>query len=139
MEEERKQSTETPLREIPRKLRGASHFFAAARYSAKGLKAAFLHEAAFRQDLLLVAVHTILLFLLPLSWEARIPLLALGGLLLAVELLNSALEAIVDLVSPQWHELAGRAKDMGSAAVFCLLATLGGCWLVVIYNLLNTK
>ncbi len=141
MKEERQNPAETLAESQcpPPKLRGIRHFFAAAQYSAKGLRAAFRHEAAFRQDLLLVAAQTVLLFFLPLSWECRIPLLALGGLLLVVELLNSALEAIVDLVSPQWHELAGRAKDMGSAAVFCLLTTLGVCWVVIVYNLLKTR
>ncbi len=141
MDEKQKQPRKgpSPQESVPPKLQGLHHFFAAAQYSAKGLKAAFRHEAAFRQDLLLVALQGLLLFLLPLSCETRLLLLALGGLLLVVELMNSALEAIVDLVSPQWHELAGRAKDMGSAAVFCLLATFGGCWVVVIYNLLKIR
>ena len=51
----------------------------------------------------------------------------------------TALEAVVDLASPQWHELAGRAKDMGSAAVFCLLATLGGGWAMILYKLFIIK
>jgi diacylglycerol kinase (ATP) len=51
---------------------------------------------------------------------------------LAAELLNSAVEAVVDLVSPDFHELAGRAKDLGSAAVFLLLVMMGLCWALVL-------
>jgi diacylglycerol kinase (ATP) len=53
-------------------------------------------------------------------------------LVLAAELLNSAIEAVVDLVSPDFHELAGRAKDLGSAAVFLLLAATALCWVLVL-------
>ena len=139
-EPKKREAAASPARDRkPEKLQGIRHFLAAAGYSAKGLKAAFRHEAAFRQDLLLVVCQALLLFLLPLSLECRLVMLALGGILLAVELLNSALEAVADLASPQWHELAGRAKDMGSAALFCLLATLGGGWAMILYKLFIIK
>ena len=98
-------------------------------YSSKGILAALKSEAAFRQEV----VFGILL--LPLSLYLHIPpllklLLNLNWLfLMATELLNSGIEAIVDLVSPEYNELAGRAKDMGSAAVLCLLFAWGITWL----------
>lgn len=121
---------------IPGKKTGLSHLLAATSYSFQGLKAAFCGEAAFRHDLLLAAFQTVLAFVLPLGLVNRMVLVCLGLVLLGVELLNSALEAVVDLVSPQWNPLAKRAKDMGSAAVFCLLAALGAAWAMTLVGLL---
>lgn len=121
---------------IPGKKTGLSHLFAATSYSFQGLKAAFCGEAAFRHDLLLVAFQTILAFVLPLGLVNRMVLVCLGLVLLTTELLNSGLEAIVDLVSPQWHPLAKRAKDMGSAAVFCMLMAIGVAWAMTLAGLL---
>lgn len=100
----------------------------AARYSERGLRSAWRDEAAFRQELFGVAV------LAPLTWWLGLPrtdtvlLLALMGLVLVAELLNSGLEAVVDMASPEFHALAAKAKDCGSAAVFVALAMLGGAW-----------
>ncbi len=121
---------------IPGKKTGLSHLFAATSYSFQGLKAAFCGEAAFRHDLLLAAFQAVLAFVLPLGLVNRMVLVCLGLVLLGTELLNSALEAIVDLVSPQWNPLAKRAKDMGSAAVFCLLAALGVAWAMTLVGFL---
>lgn len=94
----------------------------------KGLRAAWRHEASFRLEAMLAVV------LVPLGlWlgEGGVEklLLVLGPLLvLSAELLNSAIEAVVDKVSPEFNELAGRAKDMGSAAVFVLLVLVALSW-----------
>jgi diacylglycerol kinase (ATP) len=99
--------------------------------SLSGLKLAYTGEAAFRQEIWLAAV------LLPAAfWLGRNPLevaLLAGSvlLLLIVELLNSAIEAAVDRVSPEWHELSKRAKDIGSAAVLLALLTCAGVWAAV--------
>lgn len=104
---------------------------AAWRYSWQGLRAAFRYEAAFRQELLLAAL------LLPAAWAlARSPLelvvlLLPMGLVLVVELLNSAIEALADALSVEPNALLGRAKDLGSAAVWISLAILIGVWLTV--------
>lgn len=117
----------------PHKSRGGiSRLFKALRYSLQGFAAAFRHEAAFRQELLLVAV------LFPLAfWIGRSAaeiLLLIGALLLVliVELLNSALEAIADAVTLEDHALIGRAKDLGSAAVLLSLVLGAAVWLTVI-------
>ncbi len=96
-----------------------------------GFRAAWRHEAAFRQELLLSAA------LLPLAaWLGRSALdyaLLVGSLLvlLITELLNSALEALTDRVGTEHHELSGRAKDLGSAAVFAALVLVAVCWAAV--------
>lgn len=95
-----------------------------------GLKAVYQHEAAFRQELLGVVILSPLAFLL-----ARTPLgfslMLFGlGLVLLVEVLNSSIEAVVDRIGPEQHELSGRAKDLGSLAValaivLCIVLWLG--------------
>ncbi|WP_319534548.1 diacylglycerol kinase [uncultured Vibrio sp.] len=90
-------------------------------YSLQGLKAAWINEAAFRQELLLTATLTISAFFLPVTTLERVLMIGSLLLVLIVELINSAIEAVVDRVSDDWHELSGRAKDIGSAAVFVAL------------------
>ncbi|HCE2678841.1 TPA: diacylglycerol kinase [Vibrio parahaemolyticus] len=90
-------------------------------YSIKGLKAAWTHEAAFRQELVLTLVLSISAFFLPVTTLERVLMISSLLLILIVELINSAVEAVVDRVSDEWHELSGRAKDIGSAAVFVAL------------------
>ncbi|HCG5090490.1 TPA: diacylglycerol kinase [Vibrio parahaemolyticus] len=90
-------------------------------YSIKGLKAAWTHEAAFRQELVLTLVLSISAFFLPVTTLERVLMVSSLLLILIVELINSAVEAVVDRVSDDWHELSGRAKDIGSAAVFVAL------------------
>ncbi|MFW9735945.1 diacylglycerol kinase [Vibrio parahaemolyticus] len=90
-------------------------------YSIKGLKAAWTHEAAFRQELVLTLVLSISTFFLPVTTLERVLMISSLLLILIVELINSAVEAVVDRVSDDWHELSGRAKDIGSAAVFVAL------------------
>ena len=97
-------------------------------YSMKGLRAAFKYESAFRQE---TALLIILLPLAILLGQTVVDYsILIGSLLLVmmVELLNSALEAVVDRVSDEHHKLAGRAKDMGSAAVFIALLNVIVIW-----------
>lgn len=97
-------------------------------YSMKGLRAAFKYESAFRQE---TALLIILLPLAILLGQTIVDYsILIGSLLLVmmVELLNSALEAVVDRVSDEHHKLAGRAKDMGSAAVFIALLNVIVIW-----------
>ncbi|HVC15900.1 MAG TPA: diacylglycerol kinase [Rhodanobacter sp.] len=108
--------------------RGPKQLWNAFQWSMKGLRAGWLHEASFRLEACLALV------LVPLGlWlgEGALEKLALvfpPMLVLSAELLNSAIEAVVDKVSPEFHELAGRAKDMGSAAVFVLLLLVMLSW-----------
>ena len=112
---------------------GLSRIVAATGYSIQGLRACFRSEAAFRQELLLVAVLFPASFWIGktlLEWFALVaPLL----LLLIVELLNSALEAVVDRIGDEPHPLSGRAKDMGSAAVLLSLMLIASSWVPLSY------
>ena len=104
---------------------GIARIFAAFSYSADGIGAAFRHEAAFRQESLLYVLLLPLLYFLPFTLVFKCLLLAVNSMVLIVELLNSAIESVVDLVSPEFNIYAKRAKDMGSAAVlFSLLLAL---------------
>jgi len=102
-------------------------------YSCQGLAAAWHHEPAFRQELLLVAVLAPCAF-----WVGRTPLqilLLLASLvcILLVELLNSAIEALADAVSLDAHPLLGRAKDLGSAAVLLAMLMAAVIWLTLLF------
>jgi diacylglycerol kinase (ATP) len=111
---------------------GIDRIIHAARNSLHGLHAAYTGESAFRQETWLAVV------MLPLSfWLGRtgIEVALLAGtvlLVLIVELLNSAIEAVVDRVSFDWHDLSKRAKDIASAAVLLSLLMCAGMWLMVI-------
>jgi len=111
---------------------GWKRLIAASGYSWKGFVAAYRHEAAFRLEIGLG------LFLAPAAFwlaEGGVELaLLLGSLMLVliVELLNSSLEAVVDRIGSEYHELSGRAKDFGSAAVFVALANVIVVWLILI-------
>jgi diacylglycerol kinase (ATP) len=105
--------------------------FRAAHYSEQGIRSAWRDEAALRQELALVLILAPLTLWLPLPRTDTVLLLALMGLVLVAELLNSGLEAVVDMVSPNMHELAAKAKDCGSAAVFVALIMLIGAWLTL--------
>ncbi len=104
----------------------------ATRASLQGLSHAWRHEAAFRHEAIILLCGIAIALLLAVPWTVRALLIASLVLVLAVELLNSAIEAVVDLVSPGHHELAGRAKDLGSAAVLVALVLAGGTWLAVL-------
>jgi diacylglycerol kinase (ATP) len=103
----------------------------AAQYSEQGIRSAWRDEAAFRQELALVVLLAPLTLWLPLPTTDTVLLLALMGLVLVAELLNSGLEAVVDMASPDIHVLAAKAKDCGSAAVFVALLMLLGAWLTL--------
>lgn len=98
-------------------------------YSYHGLCAALKHEAAFRQEAFLAVVMVLAAFWLDVSRTDRVILIAVTVMVLIVELLNSSLEAVVDRVGTEHHELSGRAKDMGSAAVLVSLILWFYVWL----------
>lgn len=100
----------------------------AARWSWQGLRAAWLHESSFRLEAWLLVVLAPLALWLGDSPVERVLMIGSLLLVLAMELLNSAIEAVIERYGPEIHELAGRAKDMGSAAVFVLLVNVLLCW-----------
>ncbi len=100
----------------------------AARYSAQGLKHAWLHESAFRQELTLTVIMFPLALWIGSTALERVALISVCLLVLAIELVNSAIEAAIDRHGEEHHELSGRAKDMGSAAVSIALLIAGLTW-----------
>lgn len=113
---------------------GFSRIIKATGYSLQGVRAAFRNEAAFRQELILVGVAVVLAVLVAETLPQWLLLVGSGLLVLIVELLNSAIEAVVDRLGSEWHELSGRAKDMGSAAVFISLLLMALTWIVVLWE-----
>lgn len=107
---------------------GLDRVIHAAGYSWAGLKAAYTGESAFRQETWLCVIATPFAFWLAKSWEQAALLLGSLLLVLIVELLNSAIEAVVDRVSFERHELSKRAKDIASAAVLMALVLAAGIW-----------
>ena len=123
--------------EIPDKKTGLARIVAATFYSLAGLRAAFKSEAAFRQELLLFAVSLAVLYWLPLPLVYKLSILFANTIVLIVELLNSALEAIADMTSPEFNPLVKKAKDFGSAAVFLSLLLVVVLWGLAILHLLG--
>ena len=103
-------------------------------YSIDGLKAAFQNEAAFRQEVLIAAVLIPVALTLSVDGLGRAMMIASILLVLVVELLNSAVEATVDRISLERHQLAKRAKDIGSAAVLVSLVNVGVVWTLVLLD-----
>jgi len=114
---------------------GLKRILSAFFYSLEGFRAAWRMEHAFRQELVLVVCGTIIALLLPLIGLEKLMLIGVLVLVLIVELINSAVEAVVDRVSLERNPLSKNAKDFGSAAVFLSLSLAGATWIVVLYPL----
>jgi len=112
--------------------RGPGRIFKAAVWSFQGLRAAWLHESSFRLEVYLTVVLAPLALWLGQNPVERVLLLGSLLLVLAMELANSAIEAVIERYGPEHHELAGRAKDMGSAAVFVLMLNVLACWGLIV-------
>lgn len=116
----------------PKGRSGLARIFAATRYSRDGLAATFRGEAAFRQLLFLHALLIPLAFFCPVNRGERALMVAVCLLSLVIELLNSAIEAVVDRVSTEWHPRSKNAKDMGSAAQFVMLTMVAAVWATIL-------
>ena len=116
------------------KTTGLTHLIKSTQYSMQGLKSAVKYETAFRHELFCC------LFMIPLAlWLGddaieKALMIASVLLVLVVELLNSAIEAVVDRIGTERHELSGRAKDQGSAAVFIALVIVVFTWGFMLFN-----
>ncbi len=108
--------------------RGPSRIWKATVWSLQGLRAAWLHESSFRLEVYLLAVLAPVALWLGDTGVERALLLGSCLLVLLVELLNSAIEAVIERFGAEWHEMAGRAKDMGSAAVLIAMVNVGVVW-----------
>jgi diacylglycerol kinase (ATP) len=127
--------TEQQDRESPFKGKtGLTRIVNAFFYSISGFRAAFKHEDAFRQEAIAAALLIPLAFFLEDGGAGRAMMIGSVFLVLIVELLNSAIEAVVDKASPEYHRLAKRAKDMGSAAVFIALVNVPLVWVLVLLD-----
>lgn len=115
--------------------KGIKRIILAAGYSWQGLKASWVNEEAFRQEAMLAVVLIPLALFLEVSQIQSILMISSVLLVLIVEILNSAIEAVVDLVTKEKHELAGRAKDMASAAVTISLLNVVVVWTVILIPL----
>jgi diacylglycerol kinase (ATP) len=112
---------------------GLKRIIFAIGYSIQGLKSAFKNEAAFRQELLASIILIPLACYLDVSQIERILLIASIILVLIIEIINSAIEAVVDRISNEHHELAGRAKDLGSAAVMIAIFLSAYIWIEILF------
>jgi len=121
---------------VKSKKTGLARIIAASGHSAEGLKNAWRTEAAFRQELALYLVLLPAIFLPPFSLTVKMLLFFANTVVLITELVNSAIEAIVDLASPDFHPLAKKAKDIGSAAVLLALLLALAAWIFAIVSLI---
>ena len=112
---------------------GLSRLVSATRYSIAGLRAAWRVEASFRQEVAVCAVLVPVALWLPVGALTRLALIGVLVLLLIVELLNSALEAVVDRVGFETNELSKQAKDLGSAAVLLCILLAATTWATVLW------
>src|SRR5690606_5038087 len=113
--------------------RRPARVLAAARWSLQGLAAAWYHESSFRLEVYLFVILAPLAWWLGATGVERVLLIAPMVLVLVIELLNSAVEAVIERYGPEQHELAGRAKDMGSAAVFLAMLLVVLSWAALLW------
>ena len=123
---------EQPVSEFKSKS-GLKRILSALGYSIAGFKSAWRMEHAFRQELFVVIIATVAAFLLPVVALQKLLLIGVFVLVLIVELINSAIEAVVDRVSLERNPLSKNAKDFGSAAVLLTLLLAAATWLVILW------
>ncbi|MFZ6759914.1 diacylglycerol kinase [Undibacterium sp. Ji50W] len=113
---------------------GLRRIFSAFFYSIDGFRSAWKNEHAFRQELVLVIIGVIIALVLPVSAFEKLMMIAVLVLILVVELINSAIEAVVDRVSLERHTLSKNAKDFGSAAVLLTFLIAVATWVVILMD-----
>ncbi|WP_455813913.1 diacylglycerol kinase [Pseudomonas graminis] len=111
---------------------GLTRIIKAAGYSWKGIRAAWQHEAAFRQEAVAAIIAIIIACWLDVDAITRVLLIGSVMLVIIVEILNSAIEAVVDRIGSEIHPLSGRAKDMGSAAVLLTILLAIFVWIMLL-------
>ena len=116
---------------------GIARIWAAFFYSLNGLRFAISNEAAFRQEICILVFVLVVLLFLPLSLFWKGLLFFATTSILVAELLNSAIESVVDIASPEYHDLAKRAKDLGSAAVLVSIVLAIVLWGMAIFIILQ--
>lgn len=126
-----------PCMKPAEKNKGFNRLWKALGYSGKGLVGVWKTEAAFRQEVMLAAVLIPLALWLDISPVERVLLLSSVMLVLIVELMNSAIEAVVDRIGLERHPLSGKAKDQGSAAVLLSLCVVALTWGIILWPKLS--
>lgn len=116
------------------KTKGIRRILNASIYSWRGLKSAWLSEAAVRQELFLLAILLPTALLLPVTPAEKALLIFSVFLILLVELINSAIEAAIDRIGPEYHPLSGKAKDIGSAAVLIAIIMAAIVWGLILFS-----
>lgn len=116
-------------------LKSPEEIKAATEYSVRGFKAVLFGEKAFRSDLVIFIAATAVACALPVSWCERALLIYTVFMALMAEIINTAIETVVDRISTEYNELSGRAKDIASALVFAAFFGAGICWSVIIIGL----
>ncbi|MBC3944866.1 diacylglycerol kinase [Erwinia persicina] len=111
---------------------GLTRIIKAAGYSWKGIRAAWQHEAAFRQEAVVAIIAIAIAVWLDVDVVTRVLLIGSVVMVIIVEILNSAIEAVVDRIGSEIHPLAGRAKDMGSAAVLLAILLAMFVWIMLL-------
>ena len=122
-----------PLTSGETKRRTFRNFFSSVRYSVEGFLAALRHEPSFREDLLFAVLLVPFAIILPVNAVSTALMIASLILILIVELLNSAIEWVIDYLRPERHPLAKRIKDMASAAVFLTYINCIVIWTVMLW------
>ena len=117
---------------VPPKKKGLSRLLAAARYSLDGLRSAFVSEEAFRLEVLVFVIFTPIALWLGETAIEKVLLIVSLLLLMIVELLNTAVEAVVNRVGSDYHDLSRKAKDIGSAAVLLAMILVAFVWSMLI-------
>jgi len=130
-----KQGLDASSNDKPPRKRGLMRLIYALNYSANGLWFAVRSETAFQQEVIVCGVLSVVAVWLPVSPLYKLVLLSSHFAVMVVELLNTAIECVVDKASPEFSLLAKRAKDLGSAAVLLALIYLGICWATVLFSL----
>lgn len=113
---------------------GIQRLIDATGYSIQGLKAAWRNEAAFRQECVAVLIFLPVAFWLGTTLTQKAILVFSLLMILVVELLNSAIETVVDRIGPEHHEFSGRAKDLGSASVMLVLVAAALVWVLIAWQ-----
>lgn len=113
---------------------GLTRIIKAVGYSWKGFRAAWINEAAFRQESVASLIAVVIACWLDVEAITRVLLIGSVLLVMIVEIINSAIEAVVDRIDSEHHELSGRAKDMGSAAVLLAIIVAVITWTLLLWN-----
>lgn len=119
---------------MPNSATGITRIIKAAGYSWKGFCAAWKHEAAFRQEGVAAVIAIIVACWLDVDMITRVLLISSVAIVMVVEILNSAIEAVVDRIGSDYHELSGQAKDMGSAAVLLSIFIAIFTWVALLWH-----